>query len=592
MAVFIMQKLFFLCTTWREETQLSDIPDVVWHGLKLDFAVSAYVLIIPWLVLMLLPRFGCRQRVLRIYYYIIGALMAVIFVADASLYPFWQFKLDASVFLYTDKPGDALASVSGWYVAMRLVMWAVWMAVLWCVERGARLFAEDDCAADKPRVSIRTISARVAIALVSALVMVLLIRGGVGKGTNNVSAAYYSDSQYLNHCSVNPVFNLIYSFGKQEDFGNEYQYYSEEERQDAIADVYPMACYPLPADTLLNTRTPDVLLIVWEGCCKLMADCIGGRSGITPCLTQIANEGVLFSQCYANSYRTDRGLVCLMAGWLGLPNTSLMKLPQKSDMLPALPRTLLDNGYATTFWYGGDISFTNMGGYMMQAGFSRAISQNDFSKSELTSEWGVPDGPLLSRVADDMLKRKSPTFDAIMTLSSHEAWDVPEKVLEDEVDNAFYYTDKCIGELMARLRKSPRWQNLLVIITADHGVTAADHNRYDEDIIHLPMIWTGGAVRRPCVVDRLMNQSDLAATLLSQMGLDYSKFVFSRDVMSQSYTYPTATYCYNNGVLFADSTGRTIYDNDAQRVIEGEDQRRERKAKATLQTLYKVIDKL
>lgn len=586
MAVFIMQKLFFLCTTWREETQLSDIPDVVWHGLKLDFAVSAYVLIIPWLVLMLLPRFGCRQRVLRIYYYIIGALMAVIFVADASLYPFWQFKLDASVFLYTDKPGDALASVSGWYVAMRLVMWAVWMAVLWCVERGARLFAEDDCAADKPRVSIRTVSARVAIALVSALVMVLLIRGGIGKGTNNVSAAYYSDSQYLNHCSVNPVFNLIYSFGKQEDFGNEYQYYSEEEREHYMQGIYHINS--TSSTHLLRTQKPDILLIIWEGMCNYINDSLK----VTPNLTGLSTEGVSFSQCYSNSFRTDRGQVALLSGWLSIPKTSLMKIPLVCDRLPSLTRSLSGNGYSSAFWYGGDISFANTGGYMRQMGFQKIVSDADFSRDEIKTEWGVYDGTLLDKLYCTIANMEvpSPFFHTVMTLSSHEPWIVPHQKYDNERFNAFNYTDRCIGQLIAKLKRTSLWDNLLIIITADHGVPMKDGvGLSDKTVTRIPMIWCGGAVNGSRTVTQIMNQSDLAATLLGQLGISHEEFVYSRDVMSKDYVYPSAFFTYNGGMAFCDSTGYTVYDFDGDIVLEGNDEERVRKAKATLQTLYKSI---
>lgn len=37
-----------------------------------------------------------------------------------------------------------------------------------------------------------------------------------------------------------------------------------------------------------------------------------------------------------------------------------------------------------------------------------------------------------------------------------------------------------------------------------------------------------------------MNQADLAATLLGQLGLDHSSFNFSRNVLGSDYTYPFA----------------------------------------------------
>lgn len=42
MLVFIVQKLLFLLLTWQEGTSGTDCLEVVLHGLKLDYAVTAY----------------------------------------------------------------------------------------------------------------------------------------------------------------------------------------------------------------------------------------------------------------------------------------------------------------------------------------------------------------------------------------------------------------------------------------------------------------------------------------------------------------------------------------------------------------------
>lgn len=584
MIAFVVQKIFFLCMTWHDGTMLSDVTDVMLHGLKLDAAVAGYVIALPWLLLFVQVFADCKflKSVLKVYFFIVSLLTAIIIVVDASLYPFWQFKLDASIFLYTDKPKDALASVSLWFVVTRLLYTAIWTLLLYFTF--IRLYTTPK---KEKRRNLIPVSA---LYLLAGALIFLVIRGGVGKGNNNVSEAYYSDNQYLNHAAVNPVFNFIYSLGKQEDFGSEYQFYEETARASLMSGIY--LTESADVDTLLNTNRPNIVLIVWEGCSEAMADCLGGRNkNITPRLTSLAKEGIFFSQCYSNSYRTDRGLVCIMAGWLGLPDASLMKMPQKSEKLPSIARTLHDNGYTTRFWYGGDISFTNMGGYMRQAGFTHLISELDFPLKQRTTDWGVVDGVLFERIAQEIPHGDKPSFDAVMTLSSHEPWDVPFHELSDERENAFRYADQCIGKFIDALKKSPLWKNTLVIITADHGAADANKARYDQSIIHLPMIWCGGAVKQPMVIDKLMNQSDLAATLLGQLTIKHDDFIFSRDVMSSSYVYPTATFCYNNGVLFADSTGVTVYDNDAARTIVGKDSVREAKAKATLQTLYTIIGK-
>lgn len=586
MVMFILQKMFFMLMTWHEGTTYTDMLDVVWHGLQLDAAVVGYSIVIPWLFVMVVPRFRFTVHVLKVTYYVLALLVSLMIVGDASLYPFWQSKLDSTIFLYIDKPGDAMASVSTTFILQRIVWLIVWLYVSWRITKLIRLF-------DLPREKSKYSVPGVVVTLLIGGVVFLAIRGGVSEGTNNVSAAYYSDNQYLNHSAVNPVFSMIYSIDMQEDFSTAYSFFDEEECREIMKGVYHTdSDHP---DTLLNTQRPDIVLIVWEGLCEKMVGAIGGNAEVTPRLNALAKEGVLFSRCYANSFRTDRGLVSIMAGFNGFPNASLMKLPEKADKLPGIARSLAGAGYATTFWYGGDIMFTNMRGYMYQSGFKRAFGDEEFTREEHSAKWGVPDEYLFGKVVKDYCDggSKSPSFDAVMTLSSHEPWDVPTQRLKAMVPNSFNYTDGCVGDFIDKLKSSPRWANTLVVIIGDHGVMAGpDDTRYGHSTIHTPMLWLGGAVRKPMVIDRLMSQSDLAATLLGQLGIPHGDFPLSRDVMSKSYVYPTATNCYGGGVTFIDSTGITTYDLDAQKCLVGADPVRERKAKATIQISCRKVDEL
>jgi hypothetical protein len=104
---------------------------------------------------------------------------------------------------------------------------------------------------------------------------------------------------------------------------------------------------------------------------------------------------------------------------------------------------------------------------------------------------------------------------------------------------------------------------------------------------------TGGAIRQAREIGTIMNQSDIPATLFGQLGISHDEFVFSRDVMSKSYTYPCAVHCSKIAFSFCDSTGLSTYDLDGNMVVQNVDEignnkeERVRKGKAILQTLYK-----
>jgi phosphoglycerol transferase MdoB-like AlkP superfamily enzyme len=144
-------------------------------------------------------------------------------------------------------------------------------------------------------------------------IIFLAIRGGVGRSTANVGMVYYSNNQYLNHTAVNPVFSIFYSLKKTANYAEQYDFFEEEKRSRLFEDL----CYnteSLLADTLLSVQRPNILIIIMEGCGAPFVESLGGASGVTPCLKRLASEGILFSRCYANSFRTDRGTVSALSG--------------------------------------------------------------------------------------------------------------------------------------------------------------------------------------------------------------------------------------------------------------------------------------
>ena len=587
MALMVLQKpLFMLYNGMADKgVSISDMWQVMMHGVTLDAAMAGYLTLVPWLVLSVsvwMKRMLFRRWMIP-YYIIASLLMAVCFVVDMGLYPFWGFKLDASIFLYLDSPGEAMASVSAAFIAVRvLAMLGLTVLYAWFLAK---------CS---PKV-LGEMKHRVKGTLVMLLMggmMFIVIRGGVTESTSNVGQVYFSSNQYLNHSAVNPAFSLLSSMGKQKDFASEFDFFDETKRMDLMQGLYPTA----DGDStlrLLKTTRPDVLLILMEGFGGAFIEPLGGLPDVAPNLSRLADEGVFFSQCYANSFRTDRGTVCTLSGYLGLPTASVMKIPAKSRTLPAISEELRKAGYETSFLYGGDINFTNMKGYLLSKGYQHLTADTDFSLSEQAGNaWGVNDHVTAAWLLEHLTatQTESPRFTTWLTLSSHEPFEVPYNRLDDKIQNAFAYTDHCIGTLIDGLKQSDVWDNLLVVLIPDHGFCYPQGSTdRGGEYSRIPMIWTGGAVQQPMLLDVLMNQADLASTLLAQLELDHSMFTFSRNVLGSAYTYPFAFHTSGSTFTFRDSTGVTGFDTKALTVSYEEpsqDKNRLNKGKAILQTVY------
>lgn len=584
--MFVLQKPLFMLyndATGKGVTGENWLQ-VMLHGAGLDATTAGYLTAIPLLAVLAgiwIPDIRLRKWLLP-YYLTAAILTAIVFVVDAALYPFWGFKLDASIFLYLDSPGEALASVSTGFVLTGVLVTAG-LAALY-----AWLMLKVTPRDMKP--VRRRITGTVATLLMGGILFII-IRGGVTESTANVGKAYFSNEAFLNHSAVNPAFSLLSSMGKSKDFASEFNFFDEDRRKELFEGLYPTADGDSTV-SVLNTSRPNILIILTEGMGGVFVEPLGGLPEVTPNLNRLTEEGIFFTQCYANSFRTDRGTVCTLSGYPGLPTASVMKIPAKSRTLPAISEELVKAGYHTDFLYGGDINFTNMKSYLLSKGYQKLTADTDFSLVEQAGNaWGVNDHVTFEHLLSQLKNRENgPWMTTFLTLSSHEPFEVPYHRFEDKILNAFAYTDDCLGRFIDRLKQTPQWNNLLVVCLPDHGFRypQGSEDRGGE-FSHIPMLWLGGAVSQPRKIDKLMNQTDMAATLLAQLGLDHSMFSFSRNVMGTDYTYPFSFHCHGSGFAFRDSTGVTAFDTKANRIVYEEPMlstERLNKGQAILQSVY------
>ena len=587
--VFIIAKVgFMLCCREGHEFSLSDVWQVISHGLSLDLSTALYILIVPFLLTIVSVWWKnekVQKWILRIYFIIIAIALALAFVADTSLYPFWGFKLDASCLQFLETPGDAAASVSTGYLIVRLaiiviIAWVIYKGYSWSVKCGVR--SENTSSSSSFPKLLET-----GFYIICMPLIVIGIRGGLDESTTNVGQVYYSQNQFLNHSAVNPVFCFLSSFEKTASNIVDYDFYTDDECAKLMDGLYPTTS--VDTDTLLITERPNIVIVLMESAGDLFAD-------VMPNLQRLKAEGINFSNCYGNTWRTDRGTVCTYSGYPSFPTSSVMKMPKKSNLMPSIASSLQKEGYHTYYLYGGDINFTNMRSYLIATGWEKLTWKTDYNNEEQNSaNWGVRDDITFNTLYQQVTSMPQDEHYLIgfSTLSSHEPWDVPvERGERDEIANAFYYLDQCIGDLITKLKQTPQWENLLIVFLPDHSIDYGSFTESEPLRNRIPLVWTGGAIKSHQDISTTCNQTDLAATLLAQLRLSHDQFRWSRDVLSKSYTYPFAIHNYNNGFSLTDSTGFMAYDLESQHVItdkSSETARLEKIGKAILQATTKDL---
>ena len=565
--------------------------DVLWHGLTLDMTVAGYVTALPILVTLLslwlrLPEKVWRG-VLTTWFVLVAVTTAVIFAVDVALYEHWGFRIDSTVLIYLADPEEAMASVDFWLGVRQTLLAAAYAAgMIWVYRRILGVFDG------------RTVGWRVASLGSLAVVMLagfdfLAIRGGTGASVANVSKVYFSPTQFLNHAATNPVFSFLASLVDRVDYADEYPFFDEAVRAakfDALRGNGPAAG---PTEPVLNTARPNVVIVILESFARTVMDAEVGGEPVMPYMQRLKGEGIWFENFFANSFRTDRGEVAILSGFPAQTRMSIMKLPAKSRNLPSIARSLAGEGYATSFAYGGDLNFTNQSSYMYATGWQELIWQKDLRFDAPAADWGYDDALMCDWFADRVIALSDagkPFLAGLLTLSSHTPFDVPYSKFDDKVLNAMAFSDECVGKMIDRLKASPAWKDLLVVLVADHGYPYPRTLTYNEPLRHrIPMIWTGGAVARPRVVEDYAAQIDIAATLLAQLGVAHDDFDYSKDIFAPTPPRKFAYYTFNDGFGVVDASGEAVWDATADRAVTATNPELLDVGRTMLQTTYTDI---
>lgn len=618
--LFVLQKPLFLFLEKGSATQpvdniFTELPAVIWHGLPLDLSMAGYLSVIPGflsIAVVWLKR-DLVKPIMNIYFIIASLFITCSFLLNASLYPYWKYPLDSTpLFYFFTSPADAIASVSIWQVILSIVILIVLTIGVWFTLRmrgekrqqysrysyGYGGFGSgkrnrfDGFDRHRGRTSI--------ILLLLTGLLFLPIRGGITVSTMNTGQAYYSQNAYLNHSAVNPLFSLLESITHQEDFASQYRFMKDKEADKIFATMTSTSdenTYPLLNEATFKKGTPDILIVIMESFASDIMPSMGSYKDVAVCLDSIAQQSILFTRFYANSFRTDRGMVSILSGYPAQPTTSIMRYPRKTSQLPSIARNLAKyKNYKTTYYYGGDADFCNMRSYLVSQGYQHIISDANFPIEDKLSKWGVPDHILAAKMMEDIKAQqneKRPMLRILQTSSSHEPFEVPYHRLKDKRLNAFAYTDSVMGAIVREYRKLPRWKNTLIVFVPDHvGGYKENLNDHDRSRYQIPLILAGGAISRPMKVGIIGSQHDIAATLLGQLGVEHREFTFSKNMMSDA-TPKFAFFAVNDAFGIVSEENSLIYDNRAKRIVydKGEKGFNLKRGQAYLQKLYDDLAK-
>ena len=570
---FFIERLIFLIYFSKKLAGIpfKEILNTFLYGLRMDVSMAGYISVIPlftFLTLWIFPKVKPAFFLFYIYFYTLIVLFSLINVISFNIYREWGSKINLraiDIFFTSTNEAFASASSSPLLLSISILLTVIFANILIAKKLSKTTF---------PSTNL-PVWQKVLAGLFFLGLNFLAIRGGLDAAPINQSMAYFSHRPVLNHAAINTEWNLIQDLIKSDHRKNPYLYYPATEASNIVQELYPVP-EEKNAINIFNLTKPNVVFIILESFTADVVSSLGGEKGVAPNLEKLISEGLSFNHIYASGDRTDKGLIAILSAFPSQAINSIIKLNNKQEKLPAISSALKNNGYQTSFYYGGQSEFFNIKSYLLSHDYDRLIDKSNFEDESLSS-WGVFDHLVFKKNVSDLDSEKQPFFSTILTLSNHEPFQLPGKAhysgsgVENKFRSTAFYTDQSLGDYINEAQNKAWYKNTVFVIVADHGhrLPRNSYESYEPGRFRIPLLFFGDALKpefRGRVIEKTGNQTDIAATLLNQLGISHGQFKWSRDLLDAGQP-GFSFFSWDNGFGFATKEQTISFDNVSQKII-------------------------
>lgn len=545
---FFIQRITFLVFNFSafNSATFTEIIKSFIVGLKLDFSMSAYILLIPLITGSVdsVSNFTWIKKINFIYISIITFLIMLIGIANAALYKEWNCVLNNRALMYLKYPKEIFSSLSSLKIFILFFLLAG--QTFFCIY--IYKIKINNIEISKSKKIINTVLKSVLI----FIILGVMGRGGLQLSPINVSFAYFSNNNIINHFTINPTWYLASDILSSNN-ENKYQFYTSKQVENNLKNFI----YKIEDTTsyLISTK-PNIIFIVLESFSANAIGYYGCKENLTPNFDAFAKQGIVFDSIYSSGFRTEQGIINIFSGFPSQPNASIITQTSKAEKLPSLFSDLKNIGYHTSFYYGGEIEFANIGAYLRLNKMDYLSTVKDYSKAQKNSKWGAHDEYLFTKVKSEINTLSQPFFSTMLTLSNHEPFELPNKTTPKEEAQAFkktiQYTDSCLGDFLNFCKNQKWYSNSLIFIVADHGHRLPyNYSMNAAPSKHIPLLLLGGALKKEysgISSSKIANQHDIPATLLELLKRNdlSKKYIFSQSILSNNNNY---AYFTNENIL-------------------------------------------
>lgn len=313
-----------------------------------------------------------------------------------------------------------------------------------------------------------------------------------------------------------------------------------------------------------NTPTsPNIVLIITESMGREYIGAFNKNTNIkdyvsyTPFIDSLATESLIFTNAYANGYKSIHGMSSILSGVPSFKD-AFTSSPYAKQKIGSIVSCLKSKGYDTSFFHGapnGSMGFLGFGNIL---GFDHYYGMTEYGNdADFDGSWGIWDVPFMQFMNKTISKKKTPFFSTIFTVSSHEPYVVPPEFKNklpkgtSLMHQPVGYTDYAFKKFFDAAKKEPWFENTIFIITADHCNLVNYNEEYYNKIMNrlaVPILFYSPKYKLKGESNELAQHIDIFPTVMDIIGYNKPFRSWGRSLMDKNQGIQPFVINYNTGL--------------------------------------------
>ncbi|MFX4284763.1 LTA synthase family protein [Aliarcobacter butzleri] len=502
-----------------------DILKAMFLGFRVDLTVIGYLQIIPTITLVIFYYLK-KERVNKfldsflIYYiFICYFIVTILLCADFGFYSYFKDHINVLFFGLFEDDTKALMQTfwENYNVLYILGIFFIYLIMLFFLIKN--IFSKKS----KEISSFFGLKNPWLIFLIFLVINFLMIRGTFGMYPLGKMIPNVSTNDYINKMSQNGVRAFITAYGHKKEFSSRsYDLIKETGFEKNIKEAFKIHKngQDIDENNLLNNITYstkkvdnedyNVVVIMVESFGMPILKYQSKEFDIMGNLKKHFDEDILFTNIISEGDGTISSLESLLLNIPYRPNAfPFSQSTYKQTRFDYTPAFLYDKaGYETSFIYGGDLTWRDLGNFVKYQGYKNIEGKQDIfnsleitkSKDEYFHPWGIFDEYLYKYILEKLENSKQKEFIVALSTNNHPPYNVPNDyiskslIYSENLKNhitgdfnlaqqrfkSYAYALDSLGKFLDEFKQSRFKDNTIIVITADNN-TVEGIMKYDDN---------------------------------------------------------------------------------------------------------------